>query len=164
MLNEKLKEIELILSEAAFMVSSGVAPKETHAVILRAMVMVSSLSGSGISSQTAAGSSGAEETEINKVQRRLKLWSNRPDQINHRILKAYLELEQNGLSEITETDLRNALGSEETFDSNFNQMKNISEKNHGKVFEQIGELVRIWPPVEPYVRNFRATLKDRGEI
>ena len=38
-----------------------------------------------------------------------------------------------------------------TFKSNFAQMKNFGEKNHGKVFELNGQIVTLWNPVKDNV-------------
>ena len=39
----------------------------------------------------------------------------------------------------------------EKFEGNFNQMKNFGEKNHGKVFDQIGNNIKLWEPVRSFV-------------
>ena len=70
-------------------------------------------------------------TQIEKVKRRLKLWANRPHQINSRILTTYLKLEKAEVSPITEEKLRAAMQNEPSFSSNFLQMKISAEKNHG---------------------------------
>ncbi|VAW60316.1 hypothetical protein MNBD_GAMMA08-1532 [hydrothermal vent metagenome] len=33
-------------------------------------------------------------------------------------------------------------------------MKIIAEKNHGKVFDQYGENIVLWPPVVPSIREY----------
>ncbi|MBL7002567.1 MAG: hypothetical protein ISR69_00900 [Gammaproteobacteria bacterium] len=85
--------------------------------------------------------------EVRKVNRRLKLWAKRPNQINSKILNAFLRLKRSGLTTITESNLKNELPEEKSFESNFLQMKIIAEKNHCKVFEQFGENISLWRPV-----------------
>ena len=64
--------------------------------------------------------------EKDKVRHRLERWALHQDQINSRILTAYLTLEREGHSPITISMLRNRLIDIKTFLSNFNQMKSIS--------------------------------------
>ena len=172
------RELKGLLEEAAFLVSRS-SFKEAHAQIVKALVLTSRLedeeqiarptagsrSESGVSMSTRSGQGNAptpenDETssETKKVRNRLRLWSRRPQQINTRILRAYLELERSGVSPITEPLLRSAMPSELPFDSNFAQMKIIAERNHGKVFDIQGGRIFIWPPVEPYVREFERDL------
>ncbi|MGF1741617.1 hypothetical protein L4C34_11195 [Vibrio profundum] len=92
--------------------------------------------------------------EKDKVRHRLERWAQRQDQINSRILNAYLTLERKGYSPITITMLRNQLLDIKTFLSNFNQMKSIAPHNHAKVFEVTGENVRIWDVVKVHVREY----------
>ena len=170
-----LRELKIALEEAAFLVSSA-TPKEAHARIVKALVLVSHLEefeykarapgepraasppSTTMPSVDQRGPSGFEGEEAKKVRNRLRLWSGRPQQINTRILKAYLELERSGVTPITEARLRSALPSSLPFDSNFAQMKIIAERNHGKVFETQSGRIIIWPPVEPYVRQFEREL------
>ena len=92
--------------------------------------------------------------EVEKVRRRLKLWAKHQGQINSRILNAFLKLDNSGASVVRERDLRNELPDIATFENNFNQMKNPGKNNHGKVFEQDGDIVTLWGPVAPFVREY----------
>ena len=73
--------------------------------------------------------------------------------MNSRILLAYLALKRNGYSEITESQLRDEVN-DPSFTSNFNQMKIIADRNHGKIFNQSGEIITIWSPIETIVNEF----------
>ncbi|MCI0287335.1 hypothetical protein E7W42_11490 [Cronobacter sakazakii] len=101
-----------------------------------------------------------ELQEVSKVSRRLKLWAKRPEQMNTKILKAFLALSIDGQQPVTESQLKAEVG-EANFDINFVQMKNIAEKNHGKVFEVTGDKVTIWPPVSTAVEEFRRAVVAR---
>ena len=98
--------------------------------------------------------------EIKKVEHRLKLWANRPHQINHRILRKWLELDEKGF-EITEGMLADEIvkagldGGYNSFYTNFAQMKTIADRNHGKVFDLEDGLVIIWSPVRGAVLDFK---------
>ena len=92
--------------------------------------------------------------EINKVERKLKKWAIDQDQINAKILNAFLELKRENLDKsITEAMLKKR-SSVKTFNSNFNNMKIIAPKNHCKVFEQNGDNITIWQPVIMYVEEY----------
>jgi hypothetical protein len=43
---------------------------------------------------------------------------------------------------------------EKFFESNFLQMKIIAEKNHGKIFEQNGDIVCLWEPIIESIREY----------
>ncbi|EOC1340516.1 hypothetical protein ACI09V_004145 [Cronobacter dublinensis] len=98
-----------------------------------------------------------ELQEVSKVSRRLKLWAKRPEQMNTKILKAFLKLSDGTDRKVSEAQLKQEVG-EDNFDINFVQMKNIAEKNHGKVFDVNGSEVSIWPPVAAAVEEFRRTV------
>lgn len=169
-----LGQLKSTLEEAAFLVSTAASPKETHAVIVKALVLLSRLEDikcdqeqRGQQSMTLGSSTTAnfrdhdsrpqsDDEEARKVRNRLRLWCDRPQQINTRILMAYLELKRSGVTTITEPRLRATLPSDFPFDSNFAQMKIIAERNHGKIFETHSGQVTIWPPVETYVRDFES--------
>lgn len=98
--------------------------------------------------------------EIEKVLRKLPKWAANPQQINSKILKLYLDLESSGESKITETLLMERYGNHAEFLRNFNQMKIISPKNHGKVFELRNGVITVWDPIKEAVLDFkRATLR-----
>lgn len=169
MLNPSLLlELKSTLESAAFLVSKP-APREAHSLILKALVLLSRFEdfqdahapetsrGIGSPQPTDAKSHTNDtesEREVKKVQRRLKLWSGRPQQFNAQILIAYLKLERAGVDPVTEQRLRSALPSSFPFSTNFVQMKIIADRNHGKVFEILDDRISIWGPVEDSVREF----------
>jgi len=92
-------------------------------------------------------------SEINKVANRITGWANNPNQINARILKSFLTLKREVGGRVTVEMLETEYG-DANFSTNFTQMKTISARNHGKVFEVNGNLVEIWPPVFSHVQEF----------
>lgn len=92
--------------------------------------------------------------EKNKARNRLELWAKRQNQINSRILNAYLTLERKGYTRITTSMISNQLRDIKSFQSNFNQMKTIAPHNHAKVFDVLDDVVTIWPVVEIHVRDY----------
>ena len=152
--NSKLSLLKNRLESAAFLVGKGGAEKEVHSEIIQSLILVSEIESNLIAPKKTNASSGSEIHEANKVRRRLKLWSGRQNQINAKILNAYLKVQRDGKSVITEQDLRNELPEESSFETNFTQMKIIAERNHGKIFDQHGERVTIWDPISADVREY----------
>ena len=152
-----LSRLEDSLESAAFLVSKGDSVKEAHAEIVKALVILNeirSIGGTSSVSERKETRMDFESREINKVTRRLGLWAKRQDQINAKILNAYLRLEQSGTPVITQKMLHAELSGEASFETNFLQMRIIAKKNHGKLFEQYGDQITIWPPVEYAVRKY----------
>lgn len=101
--------------------------------------------------------------EVKKVEKRLKLWSRKPDQINSQILTCYLKLRYEERVEPVPLDLlreryvreHSATDSRE-FDGNFSLMRLIGRTNHGKIFDvDADNRVTVWPKAEAAVENFR---------
>lgn len=149
-LHEKIALAKDLLETAAFQVSSGNNLPQAHRNIVRALVAIEEIE--KMSSPTMS-TDNLELQEVAKVSRRLNLWAKRPEQMNARILKAFLLLSGQSGSPVTESALRAEVG-ESNFDINFVQMKNIADKNHGKVFDVDGDIVTIWPPVKEAVDKF----------
>jgi len=142
------------LEEVAFMVVDEASRKDIHSKLINCLVILEQVRNGMDPIET---SSNANETkEVNKVNRRLRMWAKpeRQDQYNSKILNAYLELVRSGRQKITEQELLTTAGGEPWFLPNFNQMKAISDRNHGKVFEVNGQYVSIWPPVRSAVKEY----------
>lgn len=153
-IESKLFQLKGCLESAAFLVSKGASEKEAHSEIVQSLVVLSEIESVLVKLRAPETHKKSNVLEVNKVRRRLKLWAKRPNQINSKILNAYLKLERAGATAITESDLRNELPEEKSFESNFSQMKIIAEKNHGKVFEQYGENISLWNPVIESIREY----------
>ena len=153
-IDEMIAKARGFLEAAAFQVSAGNELPEAHRNIVKALVSLEEMERMLKSENPAVND---ELQEVSKVSRRLKLWAKRPAQMNTRILKAFLSLSSYEQRPVTEAQLKAEVG-EENFDINFVQMKNIAEKNHGKVFEVAGDKVTIWPPVTAAVDEFRRTI------
>jgi len=153
-IDEMIAQARGFLEAAAFQVSAGNELPEAHRNIVKALVSLEEMERMLKSENPAVND---ELQEVSKVSRRLKLWAKRPAQMNTRILKAFLSLSSDEQQPVTEAQLKAEVG-EENFDINFVQMKNIAEKNHGKVFEVTGDKVTIWPPVAAAVDEFRRTI------
>lgn len=94
--------------------------------------------------------------QINKVVPKLSKWFNNRNLICSQILINYLTLEENK-NIVNYYDIAEKCKNLKTFKTNFAQMKNLGEKNHGKIFDVENGIVKIWKPVEKDV--YREYLK-----
>lgn len=111
---------------------------------------------------------GTNPTSIEepKALSKIPLWAKRKNQINHRIIKAYfqieaeigsvplLELEKRCLDKANHPDVFIP-----TFKSNYAQMKMDAPKSHGKVFEDIDDKVVIWDRIKPTLLEYKEYFK-----
>ena len=153
-IESKLARLKGHLESVAFLVSRGSSEQEAHSKIVQSLVLLAEIENQLIKPIEPEVHDRSAIPEINKVNRRLKLWAKRQDQINSKILNAFLKLERSGATPVREIDLRNELPDEKSFESNFVQMKIIAERNHGKIFEQYGENISLWSPVIDAVREY----------
>lgn len=98
----------------------------------------------------------SQDDYFGKALNKIGKWAKKPNQINHRIIKAFLMLSKE-LPFVTYNDLLKRCTDEETypevyvttFANNFNQMKFDSEKSHGKIFEvDSSGVVTLWDYIE----------------
>lgn len=104
-----------------------------------------------------------KDENYGKALRKISKWANNPSQINHKIVRAYLQLAEE--SELVSYDaLKRRCSDNEghpdvyisTFDSNFAQMKFDGDKSHGKVFEVDDTgYVTIWFYVEDEIMRYK---------
>lgn len=99
------------------------------------------------------------QKEVDKVTSRLPKWFNNTWQYNSQVLYAYLRLYEPSVGYVSYNDLRKEANIGNAFTTNYNQMKIIAEKNHGKVFEQVGDKVYLWENVKDLVLRMYDTYK-----
>lgn len=96
-----------------------------------------------------------EDNNFAKANHKIPIWAHKPQQNNHRIIKAYFEIEEEKgfvtVEELTErcsnpTDYPDTLSSD--FRGNFAQMKTDASNSHGKVFVVKDETVEIWDEIK----------------
>ena len=85
-----------------------------------------------------------------KALQRIPMWALKPNQYNHKIIKAYF-MSIDIAGEATLIMMERLCSDKErpdlyvpTFRNNYSQMKLDGPKSHGKVFEDDGECVMIW--------------------
>ena len=101
-------------------------------------------------------------SEWGKAIHRIPLWAKKPQQNNHKILKAFLELQQE-IGKVTIDALRkrcsDPTGHPETyvphFDNNYAQMKFDNGNSHGKVFEESNGFVTVWDHISDTLLRYR---------
>lgn len=97
-----------------------------------------------------------------KANKRIPVWALRPEQYNHKIIKAYFKAHDQ-IKEVTVTDIQALCSNEHmpdlyvpTFKNNYNQMKIDAVKSHGKVFEEDDNgVVTIWDEVKDTLMKYK---------
>lgn len=100
--------------------------------------------------------------EWGKAINRIPRWARNPQQNNHKILRAFFEL-QREIGNVTLDSLRrrcsDPLGHPNTyvphFDNNFTQMKFDNGNSHGKVFEEQDGYITIWDRISDTLLKYR---------
>lgn len=87
-----------------------------------------------------------EDGDFTKL-RRIELWSRRPEQVNHQMIRAFLLLEEDGDVDLDlfRSYCEDELGIEK-FAGNYAGMKTDAGNAHGRVFYDDGSVVRMWVP------------------
>lgn len=101
-----------------------------------------------------------------KAIQRIPAWSAKPNQNNHKIIKAFFTAEaEDGI--VTLDAMGKLCGDKEhsdffvsNFKNNYAQMKLDGPKTYGKVFEDDGERVWIWSEVEEVLRKYQDAFLD----
>lgn len=95
----------------------------------------------------------AYEMEIKKVHSRVLRWMKNPNQYNAKIFLAFMALSKGGEISVNMDTLKKNCGLDPgIFKKNYNQMKIISEKNHGKVFDTRADgTIELWEPVADFI-------------
>ena len=97
-------------------------------------------------------SSDIHKKEIEKIERKINGWFSKREQTNSKILYAFIKLYKQNNGTVTYEQLKKEANIPvPEFKRNFDQMKNFSKKNHGKIFEQTGNNIRLWEKVENIV-------------
>lgn len=93
-----------------------------------------------------------ENDEIERIHRKIPQWLYKPNQINHKILVAYMKISNSNTYPVSVSLLEKSCEIDSRkFISNYNQMKIISPKNNAKVFEEIDGHVSLWIPVADFI-------------
>ena len=102
-----------------------------------------------------------EKDFYGKAIQRIPMWALKPNQYNHKIIKAYF-MSVDIAGEATLNMMERLCSDKErpdlyvpTFKNNYSQMKLDGPKSHGKVFEDDGDRVWIWDEVEETLMNFK---------
>lgn len=116
--------------------------------------------------RTAKKASDESDSYYGKASQRIPVWALKPNQYNHKIIKAYfMAVENTGQATVSMmeklcSDKDNPELYVPTFRNNFSQMKLDGPKSHGKVFEDDGETVTIWHEVEDTLMKYKSSFCD----
>lgn len=112
-----------------------------------------------INTSSPGATTGNLPEKFEKISR-IKLWAKRPHQDNHKIISAFLLLEEKGVVHFSE--LQNMCTSKENFSQfyvskfsgHYPSMKTDGGNSHGKVFYDQNGIVNIWPRVRDEIRTY----------
>ncbi len=108
--------------------------------------------------EISANESDLTEKEIEKIKRKIPRWLNKPYQINSRILIKAMKI-LSIKDSISFCEFEKQCEDIDKFRGNFEQMANFGAKNHGKVFERVGDNLTLWAPVKEFVREAYSAFK-----
>lgn len=110
---------------------------------------------------SAKQATDASKDFYGKAIQRIPVWAVKPDQYNHKIIRAYFKAVERtnsatiNMMERLCSDKDNPELYVPTFKNNYSQMKLDGPKSHGKVFEDDGETVTIWDEVKPTLFKYK---------
>jgi hypothetical protein len=91
---------------------------------------------------------------------RIQMWANKPNQYNHKIIRAYLELSKKGDVDLNKLERKCSDKNHRPelfvprFKGNFASMKTDKGNAHGKVFYEIGNYVYVYPEALTKIKNY----------
>lgn len=103
-------------------------------------------------------------TDLNygKANRKIPIWASRPNQNNHKIIKAFLQIQEEAGEvkyDVLAERCSNIGSYQDTFvkdfRGNFIQMKTDASNSHGKVFVVENDVVEIWDEVKNTLEIYR---------
>ncbi len=101
-----------------------------------------------------------QNIHIDKVERKVPIWFKNPDQTCSKILISFFNA-ANGVDNVDIDIFKGKCESNsvDNFKSNFDQMRNLSQNNHGKIFDFEDGKVSLWKPVKSYIHEKYNELK-----
>lgn len=117
----------------------------------------------------ASPNPGANEVAVDnfrKAARRIPRWANNPDQINHKIIKAFFFCETEGNASLQDmmalcSDPNNQEFYVNNFSGNYASMRTDCGNSHGKVFEDSADgFVVIWNEIADVLEEYRERFEE----
>lgn len=114
-------------------------------------------------SPKAAKQTDANRDFYGKALQRIPMWALKPNQYNHKIIRAYfmaIDIAQEATLVMMErlcNDKNRPDLYVPTFRNNYSQMKLDGPKSHGKVFEDDGDRVWVWDEVEETLMQYKSS-------
>jgi hypothetical protein len=108
-----------------------------------------------LASSARISPSVGNKNEFTKLNR-IKLWAERPHQVNHQIIRAFLTLQnENDLISVSELEQYCSKHYKiDSFKSNLIQMTTDAGNSHGKVFAINGDVLVIWPEAQKEIQKY----------
>ncbi len=111
---------------------------------------------------TTKSTIGTMNADTGKANSRIPRWAKRPEQYNHKIVRAYFQVE-NELGHVPLDELQKRCSNESIypityvrdFHGNFSQMKFDGPKSHGKVFDVENGIVVIWDYIKETLMDYK---------
>lgn len=104
----------------------------------------------------------SKELELAKIYKKVPVWFNKPNQKNSQILINYMKLREEK-TPVTIFELEKACERIRNFSSSYHAMKNISERNNAKVFDEVGRIISLWEPAKSFVeKEYEKYLRRNG--
>lgn len=105
----------------------------------------------------------SDDEKYGKAKNKIPKWAIKTEQINHKIVRAYFQLEEIGIPVTYENLQRRCTNREQypdvyisTFNSNFAQMKSDNGNSHGKVFEVDEKgVITVWETVKGVLLKYK---------
>ncbi len=119
--------------------------------------------------KTTLKSASGPDDYYGKAIGRIPNWALKPQQYNHKIIRAYFTAVD--IAGSATINMMEQLCSDKehqelyvpTFKNNYSQMKIDGAKSHGKVFEDDGSNVWIWSEVEDVLEKYKSSFYSEGD-
>ncbi|NLI65066.1 MAG: hypothetical protein GX367_10070 [Bacteroidales bacterium] len=119
--------------------------------------------------KTTLKSASGSDDYYGKAIGRIPTWALKPEQYNHKIIKAYFTAVD--IAGTATINMMEQLCSDRnhqelyvpTFKNNYSQMKIDGAKSHGKVFEDDGENVWIWSEVKDTLEKYKLSFYSKED-
>lgn len=161
------KELKIVLEESLFdnlnialQINNDNIDDVADNVFRNYVVKTFSNAASKIEKQNTSQSHSSEDLYYGKAIHKIPKWATKTDQINYKIIRAYLQLAEYGTVSYDELLKKCSNPKSDvyvsTFPQNFSQMKFDGEKSHGKVFVvDERNYVYLWNVVEDVIIKYK---------
>ncbi|MGX2984449.1 hypothetical protein ACWIWK_03100 [Helicobacter sp. 23-1048] len=102
------------------------------------------------------------QSEIEDLKKKVKGWFENPHQFNSWILFNYLNLSKNNSIGVKKENLKESVKID--FEGNFNSMKSNSGHNHGKIFIEKNDEIKLYEPIAEFIlEQYKSKFNNGGK-